>query len=313
AFPDVSIPNPFTTIDALKKYQAIVGVSSVGNDTFSAARQQPDGSVVNEQQLLQNYLRQGGGFVALHGATDSMHTWEWYLDMVGGEFAGHGNNAPGMQPQCPSCNLAEVITEDASHPATQGFEKTWTVLDELYNFRSPPRQRVHPLLLLNDATFARALGGNPGNLQGNAIPGAGPDHPIAWCQNFEGGRVFTQALTHNWELSLDPKMQRSFLRAIEWAAGAVPGNCVTHREVTRQIAAARSAGTLTADAAARATSLVQAAYAKYLQKDYAAATVDIDALRALADAAESGDGMARAALSAKAQELKDWMTVLGRR
>jgi len=52
-----------------------------------------------------------------------------------------------------------------SHPAMQGFDKTWTVLDELYNFRSPPRERVHPLLLLNDATFAEGtLELRPGDL-----------------------------------------------------------------------------------------------------------------------------------------------------
>jgi type 1 glutamine amidotransferase len=311
-FPDVSVSNPFTSLDNLKKYKVIVGVSSVGNNTFAKARLQPDGSVVDEQKILQDFIHQGGGFVGTHGASDSMHNWEWYKQMFGAEFAGHGGNAQGMQPQCPSCNVSEVVTEDPSHPSTQQFDKTWPVRDELYNFRNAPRERVHVLLTLTDATFATAIGGSTGPNQANAVPGYGPDHPISWCQNFEGGRTFAQVLTHNWELSLDPRIQRNLLKGIEWAAGAIPGNCVTHREVKSQIADAQASGTLNAAAATKATSLVESAYGKYLQKNYTAAITDIDALRTLANTASSGAAPARAALAAKAQELKDWMTVLAR-
>ena len=37
------------------------------------------------------------------------------------------------------------------------------------------------------------VGTNTGTLEGG-------DHPIAWCRNYDGGRVFAQVLGHNWEL-----------------------------------------------------------------------------------------------------------------
>ena len=45
-----------------------------------------DGTVVNEQAAFQGYIRNGGGFVAIHGANDSMHNWPCYQDMLGGLF-----------------------------------------------------------------------------------------------------------------------------------------------------------------------------------------------------------------------------------
>jgi hypothetical protein len=230
--------------------------------------------------------------------------------MFGAEFAGHGGNASGMQPQCPSCNVTEVVTEDPSHPSTAHLPKTFPIMDELYNFRNPPRERAHVLLTLTDATFTGNIGGSTGPQQNNAVPGYGPDHPISWCQNFEGGRSFAQVLTHNWEVSLDPKMQQNLLKGIEWAAGDIPGNCVTHREVKSLIAEDQTAGTITADAATKATGLVDSAYTKYLQKNYASAITDIDALNTLITTPSSGQAQARTALAAKAKELKDWMTVL---
>ena len=79
--PNESVPgNPFESIDRLEQYDAIVAVSSVGNNQFTINRPSTaDPSVlVDEQAILKQYVNQGGGFVAIHGATDSMHGWEWY-------------------------------------------------------------------------------------------------------------------------------------------------------------------------------------------------------------------------------------------
>ena len=66
--------------------------------------------------------------------------------------------------------------ESPTHPSTEMLPKEWIRFDEWYNFTTNPREDVHVLLTLDEATY------NPGS-------GAmGADHPIAWCHNFEGGR-----------------------------------------------------------------------------------------------------------------------------
>ena len=44
----------------------------MGLNTFRTAYTMKDGTVVNEQAAFEGYIRNGGGFVAIHGADDSM-------------------------------------------------------------------------------------------------------------------------------------------------------------------------------------------------------------------------------------------------
>ncbi len=77
-----------------------------------------DGTVVNEQAAFQGYINNGGGFVAIHGANDSMHNWGWYKDFLGGLFVSHPGNQGAFGTDCGSCYWAELITEDPTHPST---------------------------------------------------------------------------------------------------------------------------------------------------------------------------------------------------
>ncbi len=71
-----------------------------------------------------------------------MHNWDWYKNLVGGEFDNHGSNAGGIQNTCGGCVIAELVTEDGTHPATRHFAKKMTIMDELYNWRgSSPARR----------------------------------------------------------------------------------------------------------------------------------------------------------------------------
>jgi type 1 glutamine amidotransferase len=305
-YPAESLPDtPFTSAsDLLSKYKVIIGNSSVGLNTFRTAYTKLDGTVVNEQAAFEGFIRGGGGFVAIHGADDSMGNWPFYADMLGGVFRAHPGNAGGFGTDCGSCYWAELITEDDTHPATAGLPARFSVADELYQYNRKPRPYVHPLLLLNEDTYKTAIG----------VTGTGAiengDHPITYCSNYEGGRMFAQVLGHNWQLfSSTPWFQKTVLEAILTTGGMKYANCVTHREVNKLIAA----GGLTTEAAAAATALVNSAYDKYAtltQTGYSASLSDINALRDLAQQPGSGDAAARGTLLAKAQELKDWMLVL---
>ncbi|WP_037503399.1 ThuA domain-containing protein [Solirubrobacter soli] len=319
SWPTQSLPDtPFTSAANLAKYAVIIGDSSVGNNTFNAAYTMKDGTVVDERAAFKGYINNGGGYVALHAANDSMHTWQfptggplWYQDLLGGLFVSHPANQNGFGTDCGSCYWAEVVTEDPSHPSTSPavVATKVPVADELYHFDRKPRGYIHPLQLLNESTYVGAMGvgTNSGNIEGG-------DHPIVWCSNFDGGREWSQVLGHNWELYRNvPWFRESIYQGILTAAGMKPANCVTHIEVKRLLASLGTSGGLTAGAVTAGTAAVDAAFTKYMtltQGGYSSSLSDIDALRAIAQDPASGDAASRAKVQVKAQELKDWMLVL---
>jgi len=50
----------------------------------------------------------------------------------------------------------------------------------------------------------------------------GPDHPIAWCHEYDGGRAFYTALGHAGESYFDPLFMSHLSGGIEWAVGRAP-------------------------------------------------------------------------------------------
>ena len=208
--PDLTMPStPFTTPDNLDQYASIVFVSPVDNTNSldpALPRLLDDG----ELAALQGYVHDGGGVVGIHAATDTMHTSSWFTQLIGGgaRFAGH-----------PQQQTATMRVESPAHPSMQGVPLEWERWDEWYNYTLNPRGDVHVLMTLDESTY-----------EGGTM---GADHPIAWCQNFEGGRSWHQGAGHVDEAWSDPTFLTSVLRGIQWTAGEVDGggNCVTWSEV----------------------------------------------------------------------------------
>jgi hypothetical protein len=191
-------------------------------------------------------------------------------------------------PGCETCFWATAVTEDPVHPATAHLPERWQLTDELYNLDRNARANTHVLQSLDESSYA-------GNLNLQTVGGTMGDHPISWCQNIGGGRAFTQVLGHLRELWYDANYLRNVLAGIQTAAGVLPANCISFREV-REAAAPLGA---------QASTLLDNAYAAYAppRKDYAAAVGEIDKLRTLA--------AGNAAVLAKADALRSWMLSLG--
>src|SRR6478609_193914 len=154
----------------LTKYDAVIFLSTTGDvldDTQQAA--------------FERFIRAGKGFIGIHSATDTEYDWAWYGGLVGAYFREH----PAIQP-------ADVIVEDAASPATAGLPNPWHRTDEWYSFKSNPRPNVHVLLSLDESSYS------PGS---SSMAG---DHPIAWCQEYDGGRAFYTALGHTSESFSEP-------------------------------------------------------------------------------------------------------------
>ena len=55
--------------------------------------------------------------------------------------------------------------------------------------------------------------------------GMGADHPIAWCQEYEGGRSWYSAMGHTSESFQDPRFLTHLLAGIRYAAGQTAARC----------------------------------------------------------------------------------------
>jgi type 1 glutamine amidotransferase len=55
--------------------------------------------------------------------------------------------------------------------------------------------------------------------------GMGSDHPMAWCQEFEGGRSVYTELGHTKESWSEPLFLAHLRGALRWAAALDPGVC----------------------------------------------------------------------------------------
>ncbi|MGH2824950.1 MAG: ThuA domain-containing protein [Thermoleophilaceae bacterium] len=162
------------------------------------------GDVLNdtEQGAFERYIQAGGGYAGVHSAADTEYDWAWYGDLMGAYFQSH-----------PAIQEATVKVADRAHPATQHLPARWVRTDEWYNFRTNPRENVHVLAALDETSY------DPGS-------GAmGFDHPIAWCQDFDGGRSFYTGLGHTSESFSESAYRQHLLAGLETAAGVTPADC----------------------------------------------------------------------------------------
>ncbi|MFJ8952859.1 ThuA domain-containing protein [Streptomyces sp. NPDC102381] len=176
----------------LARYKAVVFLSTTG-DVLDAT----------QQKAFEGYVAKGGGYLGVHAAADTEYDWSYYGGLVGAWFQGH----PAIQP-------ATVRVEDHHHPATRDLPDAWQRTDEWYNYRSNPRDKdrpVHVLASLDETTYT-----------GGTMNG---DHPIAWCQNYGGGRAFYTGLGHTKESYADPAFRGHLRGGLQYATGKVAANC----------------------------------------------------------------------------------------
>jgi uncharacterized protein (TIGR03437 family) len=173
----------------LSRYQTVVFLCTTGE------------ILDNEQQAaFERFICNGGGFVGVHSASDTEYDWAWYGGLVGAYFRSHPTTQRGL-----------IKIEDEQHPSTIGLPRQWERFDEWYDFRLNPRGRVHVLATLDEATYQGGL--------------MGADHPIAWCQLYDGGRAWYSAGGHTRESYNEPLFRQHLLGGIQFAAKIKDGQC----------------------------------------------------------------------------------------
>jgi type 1 glutamine amidotransferase len=192
------------TDENLANYDVVIFLCTTG-DVLNAA----------QQGAFERYIQAGGGYAGIHSASDTEYDWPWYGGLVGAYFRDHPGSVNAQ------FQVATMNVEDRHTAATRRLGRTWTREEEWYNFRTNPRDDVHVLLSVDESTY---------DPRGYSVPGGSPgmgDHPISWCQPYDGGRAFYTALGHKGVYWEEPLLLSHVLGGIEMAAGAKPFNCGT--------------------------------------------------------------------------------------
>ena len=145
-----------------------------------------------QQAAFESFVQGGGGWVGVHSASDTEYDWAWYGGLLGAYFDGH-----------PRPQDARIDVVDATHPAMVGIPAVWERFDEWYNFRADPSDRVDVLALLDESSY-----------EGGTM---GASHPIAWAQEYDGGRAFYTAGGHTSASYAEPSFLSHLRGGILWA------------------------------------------------------------------------------------------------
>ena len=149
-----------------------------------------------QQSQMERFIQAGGGYVGIHAATDTEYGWPWYGKLAGAYFESH--------PMNPNVQEGKVSVVQPNHASTDSLPESWVVADEWYNYKSiDPANNV--LITIDESTYE---GGTNG-----------PNHPIAWYKDYDGGRSFYTGMGHTNEQFSDSKFLNHLLGGIKYAIG----------------------------------------------------------------------------------------------
>jgi len=188
--------------EALKNYDVVIFYTQ-GDLRNMGDKDQ--GRVMGENGVteLLDWVKAGGGFIAIHAGTDSFRSGKDgeptpYTQMVGGEFRGHGPQFKGT---------LKVV--DASHPIMSGQPAEWTVMEEWYLHRNFNTASLHVLATLDPGSAGRRI--KDYDL---------PEIPMVWCSAYGSGRVFVNAMGHREDVWDHENFRNTLVNGIQWVGGA---------------------------------------------------------------------------------------------
>ena len=166
----------------------------------------PDAQRARElRDSLLAFVRNGGGIMGVHAATDSSYQWKEYGEMMGGYFNGH-----------PWGKITLHI-DDPANPVNAAFgEKPFTIEDEIYTFKTPySRERLHILASIDLEASKLDAGFNRPNDH---------DYAVSWLNRYGQGRVFYCSLGHQEKTYWNPTVLKHYLAGMQFCMGDLEAN-----------------------------------------------------------------------------------------
>jgi type 1 glutamine amidotransferase len=116
--------------DSLKKYSAVIFLSTTGN-------------VLNSPQQIsfERYIQSGGAYVGIHAAADTEYDWPWYGKLAGAYFMSH-----------PKIQDATLNIRNRNHISTKHLPENWNRKDEWYNYKNINKD-VQVLINLDEKSY----------------------------------------------------------------------------------------------------------------------------------------------------------------
>ena len=149
---------------------------------------------------LLSFVREDGkGFLGTHSATDTLYKWPEYGELIGGYFDLH-----------PWHQEVTVRVEDRTFPATRHLPPSFSITDEIYQFKNWSRDRVKVLMSLDPGSV---------DLTKKEVRRTDQDFAVAWYRQYGKGRVFYCSLGHRESVWDRPDMQKMWLEALRWTLG----------------------------------------------------------------------------------------------
>ena len=155
-----------------------------------------------QRSSLLAFVRDGGGFVGVHCATDTFYEVPEYGRMVGAYFDGH-----------PWHEKVGVRVERTDHVSTAHLGSTFEIVDEIYQFKAPYERATSCVLLSLDPA---GVDGKPLDVTREGVHRADRDFALAWTKPYGRGRVFYTALGHRPEVWSDARFTRHLTGGLRW-------------------------------------------------------------------------------------------------
>ncbi len=179
--------------DALNKYDAIIAMADRRDPEHRLTRQQ--------QEALLKFVRNGKGFVSIHGFCCAQRDWvQGMRELLGGVLAHFGKPDTRVRWGDYVVHIAK------EHPVVRGLTD-FKLRDELYYYLQ-----------------------TTGDLDAVAtVEYEGKHWPVAWVRKYGNGRVFVTTLGHKslrrqQEDPLQhPSLSRMIVQAVEWVTGERDG------------------------------------------------------------------------------------------
>ncbi|MDO6415814.1 ThuA domain-containing protein [Sphingomonas sp. BIUV-7] len=195
---DIDYTEDVAQMTSLTGYNAVIFLSTSRDILDDAAK-----------TALRQYMRAGGGFVAVHNAFGTLYNWPYYEGLLGG--ANFYDHAPARD--------GDVVIVDGKDTSTRGLPSRFRFHDEWYNlvpfptrvrFLATVDERSLPIPAVADtpAAVVATMGAPGARLPAEIVrprypsvvgrhPGHGTFHPLAWCQYYDGGKVWATTLGHD--------------------------------------------------------------------------------------------------------------------